>query len=117
MAIVIGSMKAVDCGIGISTSSTGNLQVDSLETTRCGMGMHIRDDINNTDLECLLNKIDDLEASSISERALLEEAIALIQAQIASPSSVKEFLVSLRAISEGAAGSMLYTVVSSFAQA
>lgn len=116
MAIVIGSMKAVDCGIGISTLSTINLQVGSLETTRCGMGMHIRDDINNTDLECLLNKIDDLEASSISERALLEEAIALIRTQIASPSPIEEFWRSLRAISEGAAGSMLYTVVSSFAQ-
>ncbi|MDP4545933.1 hypothetical protein Q8P09_12685 [Psychrobacter faecalis] len=116
MAIVIGSIIAEDCGIGVSTTSKSNLQIGSLETTRCGIGMHIRDDIDNADLEHLLNQIRDLEASSKSERESTEEAIALIKAQISAPSTIEEFWVSLRNIAEGAAGSMLYTAICTFAQ-
>ncbi|KRU23517.1 hypothetical protein [Psychrobacter piscatorii] len=116
MAIVVGRLIAEDCGMGVSTTSQSNLQIGSLETTRCGIGMHIRDDIDNADLKHLLNQIKDLEANSKSERDSTKEAIALINAQIDAPSPIKEFWASLRNIAEGAAGSMLYTTICAFAE-
>ncbi len=116
MAIVIGSIIAEDCGMGVSTPSKSNLQIGSLETTRCGIGMHIRDDIDDADLEHLLNQIRDLEANSKSEHESTKEAIALINVQINAPSPTEEFRASLRNIAEGAAGSMLYTTICAFAQ-
>ena len=111
MGVTIGKMIAVDCGMGICTSSTTDLQVGSLETTRCGIGIHIRDDVNNADLEYLLNEISNLKTSSKSERASIEEAITLIQAQIVTPSPIKIFRASLVNIVHGAAGSGLYDAI------
>ena len=102
--------------MGVSTTTNSNLQIGSLETIRCGIGMHISDDINNADLEHLINRIRDLEASSKSERESTEEAIALINAQISTPSSIEEFWASLRNIAEGATGSMLYATICAFSQ-
>ena len=116
MAVFVGSIKAEDCGMGVSAPSTSNLQIGSLETIRCGIGMHLSDDVNNADLEHLLNQIRDLETSSKSERESTKEAIALINAQISSPSPIEEFWASLRNIAEGAVGSMLYATICAFSQ-
>ena len=116
MAIVVGSIIAEDCGMGVSTTSKSNLQIGSLETIRCGIGMHIRDDLDNADLEHLLDQIRSLEANSKSERESTEEAINLINAQISAPSPVKDFLLCLRNIAEGATGSMLYATICAFAE-
>ncbi len=114
MAIVIGDMKAVDCGIAISTSNTVNLQVGSLETTRCGMGMYIRDDINN-DLINLLSRVERLELNNKSEEILRSEVTTLINNQMKSPSAIEELMASFRNIFEGATGSLVYAAFNAWA--
>lgn len=124
MAIVIGKVVAIDCGMGISAPSTSNLQVGSLETTRCGTAVHLRDDVDNKDLRDLfdevrnlLNRIEGLKLSNENEESLRSETITLIQTQLLSPSPSlgTEFRLSLRSIIEGATGSSLYETVTAWA--
>ena len=115
MAIVIGNVKAVDCGIGISTSSIAELQVGSLETTRCGMGIHIRDNINNNDLINLLSRVEELELSAKSEELLRSKVATLINNQMTSPSAIEELRASFRNIFEGATGSLVYAAFNAWA--
>ena len=111
MAVTIGKFKADNCGFGVSAPKSSDLHIGSMETTRCHIGLHLRDDIPDADLVRLLNEISSLEAKSEAERISFQQAIELIQQQLSSPSPIENFTSSLRNIVEGATGSALYTVV------
>ena len=112
MPISLTNVSIEDCGVGVSTSSDVDLKIDNLQTKRCGIGFYIRDNITDSSLERLIERIDQLKAQNESERASFEEAIRLIRKQLSSPAPIDIFRASLTNIVQGAAGSGLYEAIS-----
>lgn len=99
-----------NCGTAVLADNNSDIKMTSTRIINCERGVVLVEDLTD-----ILARIQGLSLNTKNEEDLRLKTIALIQEQLSSPSTSKEFLVSLRNIFEGATGSMVYGVVCTWA--
>lgn len=108
MALNLDNCIFEKCGTAIKANNNADINMTNSKIIDCVRGIVLVEDLND-----ILIRIQDLKLDTKRDEHLRLKTIALIKSQLSSPT--EEFFTSLRSIFEGATGSMVYMVVSTWA--